>query len=522
MHSHIDELKERHAHLLQYFLESYTDMVNHMDDHLQTALADLAPLVFAKWYHTALTADTILSPANILTMDLKSNDTSAEYAYSLYLDKKKEGSAQYRFALRAYTLDTHPFIDDLRLITDFCLPDRQMDENLFFLDEDRTYLLENLSLKYDFYLEYLTRLAWWMGLFSHLPAIHVRKVRRSNICEAFFAQPNIEILKQLVDGACELAAERFSFSMDLEIGIANSAFFKDCLFNATETDTIFIDFYRQVDIDIEAIWGKSPQTLSDEDQTVASSFLFTGIMLDKWFLFPLSAFLRCIRPISFAPMRFYQLINNLSTLLVLEQNVGSEIFSPPTYYTLTPLGKAISTQPVMANDTYEMPSLLTYEEILFALEQEKKIRTVEETFLKTTIKEVYTLKVYPQEEKNLWKIVQVLPRIPLNDFCSDICASFQMDDVTDFVLTMPDANGYPMDFSPKESKRSVNKTTGKTLGKLNLTKNMVLTITPPTGKIDTLTLELLDITQGNPYIMYPRICRQSNDLIELERIGEIF
>ena len=50
----------------------------------------------------------------------------------------------------------------------------------------------------------------------------------------------------------------------------------------------------------------------------------------KWFLTPMSVFFRFIRPIAFTPMQFYPLVNTLASLILMEHNVGAELFTPPT------------------------------------------------------------------------------------------------------------------------------------------------------------------------------------------------
>ena len=91
---------------------------------------------------------------------------------------------------------------------------------------------------------------------------------------------------------------------DLEDGIAPPDFFYHLLESNQEVDRIFIDFYKRVDVDIKEIWRTPPEKLNAEERSIASSFLFTGIMLDKWFLTPMSVFFRFIRPIAFTPMQF--------------------------------------------------------------------------------------------------------------------------------------------------------------------------------------------------------------------------
>ena len=511
----------RHNHLLSLFLNGYTSMCAHMDLACQKGLKDAAPLVFSKWYYTAIAADTLLSPANIVGQDLDNQNEGKEYQYTLQLNPEEPDLEKCEFTLLSYSLESHPLVEDLRKITDFCVPDCEMDEHLFFVEEDRKTLLKELSHKHEFYLEYLTRLAWWMGLLIYMPAIHTKRVQRAPYCDTLFAQSPEFILKTAAEAACELAAERFSFSMDLEQGIATSAFFKECLSTPTETDHIFVDFYKRVDVHIEEIWQTPPQNLTEDDKAIISSFLFTGIMLDKWFIFPMSSFFCMIRPISFTPIKYFNLVNNLSALLIMEHNIGAELFTPPSYYTLTPLGQSLfGNESKEEEEKYIMPNKLSYDQILEALDREIEINRFEEVFYMGAEKDILSIRVSRKNDPDFWKIIEIGITTPLDEFCRDLCAAFAMDDENDYLLSVPDENNFPMDYSPLGSKRSINKTAGKTIEDLYLDKGVLFSLS--SQKTNILTLEVLEISGGNPYLLYPRIKAQSPNVTALEKLDEIF
>jgi len=306
----------------------------------------------------------------------------------------------------------------------------------------------------------------------------------------------------------------------LDHGIATPSFFKDCLTSPTETDQIFIQFYKQVEIDIEEIWKAQPADLTEDDKAIISSFLFTGIMIDKWFIFPMSAFFGMLRPISFTPIHYFNLVNNLSALLIMEHNIGAELFTPPSYYSLTPLGKAIWGDPGDEDEKYNMPDKLPYEEILEALERETEINHFEQVFYMGPDKDILTIQVSMREDPDFWKTIEIATTTPLDEFCHDLAAAFAVDEVTDFILSVPDENQFPLDYSPHGSKRSVNKTTEKTLEDLYLDKGTVFSLT--FEKTNQIILEVTDIFPGDPFILYPRIKRQSSKVTEIEKIDEIF
>lgn len=511
-----------HEKLLRLFLDEYPSTCKHMDASCHEGLRDIAPLVFAKWYYTTLSTDTLLSPANIIWQDMSQSGTQDFTAYTMEIKKGNKGLKQYEILPITYSLEQHPLIEDLRIITDFSFPDREMDEHLFFLEEDRSFLLSQLSQKYDFYLEYLTRLAWWMGLFVHLPAIHTKKIQRAPACDDFFGDTSQNRLTQAATAACELAAERFSFSMDLDHGIASPGFFKECLTYPHETDQIFIDFYNQVHVDIEEIWQTTSEELSEEEEAIISSFLFTGIMLDKWFLFPMSAFFGLINPIGLAPLRYPPLVNNLAALITMEHNIGSEIFAPPSFYNLTPLGETLFGDGRKGDAKYEMPQGLSFTEILNAIKKELQILRFEDIFYMGADQDIFSLKIFRRDQPSLWKIIEAGSNTLADEFCRDLCSAFATEDVYDYVLSIPDENNFPVDYSPQGSKRSINKTNERTLGDLWTQEGLIMTLSPTMEKSRTLVVEVLAIKESNPHILYPRVCAQSPEITALEKIDEIF
>ena len=355
-------IRPRHLPLLEMFLNEYEAMRQKMDAEAMPALLEIAPLIFGKWYHSALVAETILSPANIISKDLEKSGSCSEFAYVLRTHPRKQGAGQYTFSLYEYSLEAHPLVKDMKTLVGFCYPDCRTDEQGFLLPQAREILLPRLSIPEGFYLEYLTRLAWLAGLLLPMPAIHTHKMQPSASCREFFAQGTAEIIRQLAETACALAAERFVCSMHLEDGVATPVFFRSCLETHMDVDKIFIDFYERVDVNILEIWQTPPGELSEDEHNVISSFLFTGIMLDKWFLTPMSMFFRLIRPLAFIPMRFFPLVNHVAAMLLMERNWGSEVFTPPAYYSLTALGKALFAVPEGAGENrQEMPESLPYE-----------------------------------------------------------------------------------------------------------------------------------------------------------------
>ena len=520
-------VKTKHAPLLGLFLNGYEEMRQKMDEPCRRPLLDIAPLAFGKWYYTTLAQETILSPANILSLDFDAEDTT-EYAYVMQTKPAEEQTdeefvAEYSFSLLGYSTEAHPLVEDLQTLIRYCTPDRASDEHGLIRREEQADILAQLSTNSEFYLEYLTRLAWLHGLLIPMPSIHTKRMRPSAECEGFFSQSTEDILFQLAETACTLTAERFSETMELEDGIATTDFFYQLLQKHQEVDKIFVDFYKRVDVDIEKIWQTPPDKLTKEEHAIASSFLFTGIMLDKWFLTPMSVFFRFIRPIAFTPVRFFNLVNNLAALVLMQHNLGSELFTPPTYYSLTKIGMALfSTEEDKGIDRQKMPTSVPYEQLVAAVQQENEFRIQERMFLMEIVPDVLSIKVSQKKDEELWKVLEVGQDMDVHVLCKDLCAAFCMEEQADYLLSVPDRNGFPVEYSARGSKRSLNKANGKDLQDLPLSVGTKMQLFPTQMKGNGLILEIIDKGKGNPYILYPRVTAQSEKIIELEKIDEIF
>ena len=524
-----NSVQAKHAPLLSLFLNGYENMRQKMDVPCRRPLLEIAPLVFGKWYYAALAKETILSPANLFALDLqKDSDAKIEYAYIMNTKAAAEQSdleitSEYNFSLVAYSTEKHPLVADLQALIGYCTPDRATDENGMLLEEEKKEILAQLSLRAEFYLEYLTRLAWLHGLLVPMPSIHTQRVQPASECDVFFAQSTADILFQLGESACTLASERFIEAMDLEDGIAPPDFFYHLLESNQEVDRIFMDFYKRVDVDIEEIWRTPPEKLNAEERSIVSSFLFTGIMLDKWFLTPMSVFFRFIRPIAFTPMQFYPLVNTLASLILMEHNVGAELFTPPTYYSLTALGKELFADPdIIDVDKQQMPQTMPYEQLQAAVLQEAEAQEQELLFLTEVVPDVLSLKISQSGDADLWKIIEVGQDMDVNVLCRDLCGAFALEDMADYLLSVPDQNGFPLEYSANGSKRSLNKANGKMLQELPLSVGATLLLYPTHSRAAYLKLEILEKGKGNPYLMYPRVTEQSPKMIELEKIDELF
>ncbi len=512
----------RHASLLRIFQEKYDAALREQDASRRSKLLAAAPLFFCKWFTSALVENTILSPANILSTD--QTEENAELAYvlrQLSSAEQVDGTA-YRLELYQYSLREHPLIEDLKALVAFCTPVRTTDAGGLLLSAEAGELLEQLSLKDEFYLEYLTRLAWMQGLFVPMPAIHTKCLQPSAQCREFFAQSTAEILLQLGDTACALAAERFSESMQLEEYTLEPDFFRNCLDGPKHTDSIFVDFYESFDIDIAATWQTPISELSADQHDIIASFLYAGMLLDKWFTTPMGSFFHFIRPIHFSPLQIGSMLRQMAEQTAEEENLRPLLFSPPAYYSLTPLGEALfeDRQAGTEADIQKILQAAAFEEImevaLVELEKHKK----EEQEAKHAV-DVLSIRVTSFQDPELWEVIEADLNMPLHDFCRELAMVLYPQDDPDYLLSLPDSNRFPVEYSAVGSKRSVNKTNDKTLRNLlHLLPDIdeQFFFYPTSDKSIAFTLMLKGCRIDFDDLILPRVTARSVKAAELERL----
>lgn len=161
-------------------------------------------------------------------------------------------------------------------------------------------------------------------------------------------------------------------------------------------------------------------------------------------------------------MQFYPLVNTLASLILMEHNVGAELFTPPTYYSLTALGKSFSQIPIsLMSISSRCRRPMPYEQLQAAVLQEAEAQEQELLFLTEVVPDVLSLKISQSGDADLWKIIEVGQDMDVNVLCRDLCGAFALEDMADYLLSVPDRNGFPLEYSANGSKRSLNKANGK-------------------------------------------------------------
>lgn len=504
--------QSKHISLLQLFEKDFIKIYHHMIPSCKKDLLALVPTMFHKWYTTSLLQETVLTPANIISFDIqKKGEPQTVYAYTIAVNKNHTAAPKFSYRLLSYSLQHHPLLMDLQKLVEYCTPDISVDEDGFFFEEDKNNLLPLLSQQDTFYLEYLMLLAWELQLIQELPSLYINKIQSTPKGHTFFEGDTKKILLEAIDAGLSITADKFNLFMHMEEEFLTADTFRTYLSTGKDIDHIFIDLYSYVNVDIETVWNHSAtQNVSKEESSILSSLFFLSIVLDKWFLTPFGTYFRIIQQLHCTPYRFVRTINNLANMLIVQSDVSMELFTPCTYYDLSPLGEALYADATEQKNMQVIPDSLTYTDIMAALSYNLNTQAIGEDITSSQTQHmIYTFKIKFAQDKRYWRTMEISSAISLAEMCRDISAAFSIDSAEDYTVIVKDKNNFPVIYRPAHSKKSVNKAEQTLLENLHLKEKDIITFIPSNDRNSSLMLELISISFSNPHVIYPRIIKQS-------------
>ena len=137
--------QKNHKQLLEFFSKSFFEVYNNMDKEVQPTLLEVAPILFRRWYVSALIPETTLSPSVAFRIDFSKKLSSENiYSYIMTLDKTENEKPIFQYHILEYSLQKHPFIEDLKIILNYCTPDCELSEQGEFLENDQKTLLQQI------------------------------------------------------------------------------------------------------------------------------------------------------------------------------------------------------------------------------------------------------------------------------------------------------------------------------------------------------------------------------------------
>ena len=521
------ELTEKINEITQIFSENFDEIYTFMESSTKEDILNLAPTLFRKWYYGTIVENTILSPANIISVsDTVENLKDSVFTINLSIDKTKRGKNKFIYEGIIYSIENHPLIDDLKTVAKMCLPDAPTTEKGIVTKDYALEIANNLSLKDSFYAEYLFCLLERFGLLNKLVSIHSHRVQLSNSADSFFKKDNENLLHIIIDESIKICCEKISKLFEaIHSSVSFETIYK-LLQTPISTDDIFEKIYSSIGIDIEKIWEASENnTLTPYDTAILSSTFYIGIIIDKYFMTVFSSYLKITEPFYSNGMDFKNSINSLAEILTLKKDTGLEVFSPCSYYKITSIGKKLIYGYSEGKKFMpDMPKKLQFEDIVEAvLFEHNQLKLVKAREAEEARKNnVYEFNIWYNNNESLWKTIEVSDTLSLEDFGSEICVCFVFENVFDYSFIIKDSNNFPVEYISTFSKRpSLNKTEKYKLSDININIGDVFTFNPTKEKELTLSIECIGINKKNSNIVYPRIKAQSINITKEEEDMEL-
>lgn len=504
---------ENYIEIINRFCFKCERTVSSLSSASQKDISDILSVLFKRWFFSSIMDNTIISPANLLSLETEDICSGSSFADCDLSITKKKGTEKYKVTYHIVSENNHPFIKDLLTLVDFCTPAAEFDGNGHLSPAKKENLRSKLSITDKYYIDYLSAMGMKLGLFEKIPSLFTTMYRPSAYCSEFFSGDTIGILRKITYAAFRLCANTISSALFLPDNSFTADSFRKYFENTVTINEIIRDIYKSLDINIEEVIEKfDADNVNREDKELLSSVNYVGYLLARWFVIPLSSYLRLIRPLYPVNDDITDQINFISSIITINGFVEAEVFTPPNLYTLTPLGKLLSpTKEVRFNQ--EIPKSISsasiYDSLSKAFTTEKFNYDIEDFM--TTSKNIYTLKVQDKKERAKWVNFEFDGDTVLSSLCLEILDVFALGE------------GYNYSFiKPSDTNVEVRFTYDRIKGHFNDPENIsIATVLKEEG--DKLILEVYDISasfsitlvkieNGKTGIVYPRPVKQSKDM----------
>ena len=499
--------EDEYSNILSQFCYKCERTYRNLSPSVKGKVKDRLPTIFKKWFFSSVMENAVMSPAAILTRVPVTDCKLGENEFTdcdLTVKGHRGGLEKYSFENIIVSADSHPLIDDLKIFTDFCSPVVFLDDELHLDKKAADELKPLLSLGDIYYIDYLTELSLALGIIEKMPSLYTNAYKTSANADEFFSQNGKDILNNILLKVFEICSRKVINDLYISPRSFTAEGLLEYFHTLIPVNDIIKAIFGSVSIDIEAVIEKSSSgTITAYDQALLSSINYVGYLIDRWYITPLSAYLRFVRPIYPDYYNVTEELNIISDMLSINSLPDTEIFMPPNVYAPTPLGKAFIRNEIVFAIT-EIPAAITPKALY---------STVNSTF--SADKFNFELEDYAASAKTIFTL-KVEFTSPMQD-----CIIFEFDSlstlselnfrITDF-FELCEGCGYA--FIKKTGGADIRYTYSAKNGGLNATENTLLTsVFEALG--DSITLDipeisvrpeitLIKISSGRAGINYPR------------------
>jgi hypothetical protein len=311
------------------------------------------PYLYRIWYFSTLMEGTSYSPANFINSQVsKSFCEDARVIPVITPIFKYRVLKDMKFTFKLFNIESHPVLADLEFFLEACCPDIGITEYGLLLDEEVNKIIDELTFKEEFYITFLTNIAFELKLLKDLPSINTyRAVPVEENIQNFFKLSKLDQLKRINESVIRMASKLITEVFDIdkqafsEQGLTKlfkSAHdlddFIDKLFKRLNMDLDNIDFERLL---ISAFNSEEPLDVASSTVDAMTLMIELSFLIDAYLLTPLGYYLQLVQPIYNEKMNFPFSFDQLIDAQKSDLPLMKFYFSMSNSFDLTTLGRKV-------------------------------------------------------------------------------------------------------------------------------------------------------------------------------------
>ena len=527
MRTHIDDIKKLHFLFDQNFMAAYRSA----SPNKRRGVLPYLQSIYRRWYFSTLIEDVPLSPANLAESICRHYELSPS-TYPVVYDRNKSKLTGTDFKLVEYSLDSHPMIDDMRLLINYCTPHIDLHEADSFSVSQALEFGEQVSLCDPLYAAFMLEVSIEMKLIAKVPSVGVNRFKPTARAAKTLSAPCREVLADIVEATITIAAKGLQNLAMLPETMFSPSFIRALLRKPMFTDDIFEKVYDSLGYDMEEMLDltMSEGGLDDMDVDLLAGTFMTGVLLDKFFYTPFGHFMKLIRPLYILPFDFKTEVTEYVNVCENPEENTIAFFAPCSSYTLTDMGLELFGIEKTEDNYMDIAKSAPFEQMkdtIFTSGESLAVfaelaRHFSPMRFETQPEEVYTFRVRLSGDKTMWVHIQMPADDTLDDMYDEIVHCFDLKDNGDYTFYHDkDENRFAEYASERRAKRG-RKTSDTPLEDLDFQhqKHMLLVAynqampfsnAAPTLRIE---LEMMGAKPPDEAHEYPRVSRVSKGLQE--------
>ena len=526
MRTHLDDIKKLHSLFDNNFMEVYRSA----NPAKRRGVLPYLQSVYRRWYYSTLIEDLPLSPANLvesICVHYKAPAAASPVAYA----RNKSKLSGIDFKLVEYSPDSHPMVNDLRLLLGYCTPHVDLHGNDSFKGSQALELGGQVSLNDPLYVAFLLEISLEMKLISKVPSVGVSRFKPTARAEKIMTAPCREIMADIIETSITIASKGLQNLAMLPETLFSPSFIRSLLHKPMFTDDIFAKVYDALGYDMEEVmdFTMDEGSLDSLDVDLLAGTFMTGILLDKFFFTPFGHFMKLIRPLYILPFEFGTEITEYINVSDDPEESTIAFFAPCSSYTLTDLGLEFLGIAKTEDNYMDIAKAAPFEQLkdtVFSSAESLAVfaeiaRNISPIRFAAPPEEIYTFRVRLESDKAVWVHLQMPSDDTLDDMYEEIVDCFGLKDNNDYTFYHDkDENRFAEYASAKRAKRG-RKTSDTPLDDLDFQhqKQMLLVAynqklpfgdLAPTVRIE---LEMMSAKPPDDGYDYPRVSRVSKGLM---------